>query len=180
MTNVPSDSQRRTLLQVVASMAAVGQFGISPASAATTSPAASGAAGDFDFLSGSWKIKHRQLKDNKWDLFEGEASVFAILGGVASVEELRIPDRKFSGMGLRLLDIERKLWADYWVNGKSGILNSPSWGSLRMASESGNRMISMVISLSSCAACGIRLPLNRADGIRQYRVTRVRPGKKIG
>jgi hypothetical protein len=129
MTNDPTDSQRRTLLQVVASMTAISQFGVNPANAAATDSAASGAAGDFDFLSGNWKIKHRQLKDNKWDLFEGEASVFRILGGVASVEELRIPGRKFSGMGLRLLDVERKLWADYWVNGKSGVLNPPSWGS---------------------------------------------------
>ncbi|RJG08519.1 hypothetical protein [Massilia cavernae] len=34
-------------------------------------------------------------------------------------------------MGLRLLNVERKLWADYWVNSKSGIMGpSPSWGSL--------------------------------------------------
>ncbi|UUZ55303.1 hypothetical protein LP419_05830 [Massilia sp. H-1] len=93
-------------------------------------PAASGQAGDFDFLSGSWKIKHQQLKDGKWDLFDGEATVQGILGGVASVEELRIPSRNFSGMGLRLLDVERKLWADHWVNSKNGVLNpSPTWGS---------------------------------------------------
>lgn len=45
-----------------------------------------------------------------------------ILGGVISVEERRIPARNFSGMGLRMLDVEPKLWADYWVNGKSGVL----------------------------------------------------------
>jgi hypothetical protein len=90
----------------------------------------SGKAGDFDFLSGHWKIQHRQLKDKAWDSFEGEASVHAILGGAASVEELRIPSRNFSGMGLRLLDVERKLWADYWVNSRSGVLNaSPVLGS---------------------------------------------------
>lgn len=130
MTNDPSDLRRRTLLQVAAGMAAFGQFGLNTASAAVVKPAATGAAGDFDFLSGHWKIKHRQLKDKKWDLFEGEATVFGILGGVASVEELRIPARNFSGMGLRLLDVDRKLWADYWANGKSGVLGSPpSWGS---------------------------------------------------
>ncbi|MFZ6655803.1 hypothetical protein [Undibacterium sp. TJN19] len=131
--NNPSDLQHRAVLQVAASMAAVGQFGLNTANAATvrpSMPAFTGAAGDFDFLSGNWKIKHRQLIDNKWDLFEGEASVVGTLGGIASVEELRIPDRKFNGMGLRLLDVERKLWADYWVNGKIGVLNpSPCWGS---------------------------------------------------
>jgi hypothetical protein len=56
--------------------------------------------------------------------------VHGLLKGVASVEELRIPARNFSGMGLRLLDVERKLWADFWVNSKSGVLSPPpSWGS---------------------------------------------------
>jgi hypothetical protein len=93
------------------------------------SPAATGKPGDFDFLSGSWKIKHQQLKNGEWDLFEGEATVQGILGGVASVEELRIPSRDFSGMGLRLLDVERALWSDHWVNGKNGVLNPAVWGS---------------------------------------------------
>ncbi len=45
------------------------------------------------------------------------------------MEELRIPARGFSGMGLRLLDIERRLCADFWVNAKSGVLTPPrSWG----------------------------------------------------
>ncbi len=62
--------------------------------------------------------------------FDGEATVHGILGGVASVEELRIPSRNFSGMGLRLLDVERKLWADYWVTGQGGVLSPPpTWGS---------------------------------------------------
>jgi hypothetical protein len=130
MKNDPSDVQRRNLLQIATGMAALGGLGLSPVNAATGNPAATGAAGDFDFLSGNWKIQHRQLKNKKWDLYESEATVYGILGGVASVEELRIPSRNFSGMGLRLLDIERKLWADYWVNSKSGVLGSaPAWGS---------------------------------------------------
>ena len=129
MANHPSDTQRRMLLQVAAGMAVIGQLGGGSAKAAPVAPVASGKAGDFDFLSGHWTIKHRQLKNQKWDLFDGEATVYGILGGIASVEELRIPSRNFSGMGIRLLDVERKLWADYWVNSKSGILNPPSWGS---------------------------------------------------
>ena len=101
---------------------------MSSASAAPQKPEAPGKIGDFDFLSGNWTIKHRQKKDGKWDVVEGEATVVGILGGIASVEELRIPSRNFSAMGLRLLDVERKLWADYWVNRKSGVFNRPAWG----------------------------------------------------
>ena len=129
MTNDPSDMQRRMLLQVAAGMAAIGPLGLSSASAAPAMPAATGRAGDFDFLTGEWKIGHRRLQDKQWDQFDGEATVVGLLGGIASVEELRIPSQNFSGMGMRLLDVERKSWADYWVNSKSGIMNPPSWGS---------------------------------------------------
>ncbi len=126
-----SPFQRRTLLQMAAGLAALGPLAARSASAAAAKPSATGKPGDFAFLTGNWKIKHRKLKaDKTWDLFEGEATVVELLGGIASVEELRIPARGFSGMGLRLLDVERKLWADFWVNAKSGVLTPPpSWGS---------------------------------------------------
>ena len=44
--------------------------------------------------------------------------------GIGSVEELRIPARNFSGMGLRLLDVEKRIWSDYWVNARSGVLGA--------------------------------------------------------
>lgn len=84
--------------------------------------------GDFDFLHGNWKIKHRRRKakgTEDWDEFEGEATCWTILAGVGSVEELRIPSRNFAGMGLRLLDVEKKIWNDFWVNAKSGVLTTP-------------------------------------------------------
>lgn len=87
-----------------------------------------GKPGDFDFLHGEWKISHRRLKTaggQDWDVFEGEASCWSILNGIGSIEELRIPARNFSGMGIRLLDVEKKLWSDFWVNSRSGILTSP-------------------------------------------------------
>ncbi len=85
-----------------------------------------GKPGDFDFLAGNWSIKHRRLKaPGDWDLFDGEATCWTILGGVGSVEELRIPARSFAGMGLRLLDVGNKIWSDFWVNAKSGVLTTP-------------------------------------------------------
>jgi hypothetical protein len=86
-----------------------------------------GKAGDFAFLTGEWRIHHRQpgKEGTGWIEFDGEATVYSILGGIGSVEELRIPSRGFSGMGLRLLDVEKKIWADHWVNARSGVLTAP-------------------------------------------------------
>ena len=85
-----------------------------------------GKPGDFNFLAGAWRIAHRQRKANgEWDMFDGEATCFTILGGVGSVEELRIPARNFSGMGLRMLDMDAHVWSDFWVNARSGVLTTP-------------------------------------------------------
>lgn len=88
-------------------------------------PVPPGRPGDFDFLTGEWRIANRMLDKGKWIEFPGEATVVGILGGIASIEELRIPARNFAGMGLRLLDMERKVWSDFWVNAKSGALATP-------------------------------------------------------
>jgi hypothetical protein len=86
-----------------------------------------GKPGEFDFLQGEWKISHRRQPspEAEWDTFEGEASCWTILGGIGSIEELRIPARDFAGMGLRLLDQEKKVWNDIWMNAKSGIVTGP-------------------------------------------------------
>jgi hypothetical protein len=117
-------------MQLAATMLVGTQLGLPNANAAAVKPMANGKPGDFDFLTGEWKIKNRRLRQGTWSQFEGESTVVGILAGIASVEELRIPSQNFSGMGLRLLDVERKLWADFWVNSKSGVLTPPpSWGS---------------------------------------------------
>ncbi len=84
-----------------------------------------GQPGDFDFLTGAWRIDNWSIVDGAWLAYPGEATVHAILSGVGSVEELRIPARNFSGMGLRLLDVENRIWADHWVNARSGVITTP-------------------------------------------------------
>lgn len=96
---------------------------------AAPASAAAGAVGDFDFLAGRWAIRHRKRKaggvDAPWEEFEGEATCWTVLAGAGSIEELRIPARDFSGLGIRLLDPTTKLWADYWVGGKERVIGEP-------------------------------------------------------
>jgi len=124
MTDEATPLRRRNLLQSVAGLA-IGSVALE-ATGATAGPTP-GKPGDFDFLAGSWNISHRRLKNagtSDWDEFKGEATCWTILAGVGSIEELRIPARDFSGMGLRLLDLEKRVWSDYWVNARSGVLGS--------------------------------------------------------
>jgi len=128
MTTDKSDIARRTVLQTAA-IAAIGQIIATPSTAtAAPSAQATGKPGDFNFLAGEWRIKHRRLKNEstgEWDIFEGEATCWTVLEGVASIEELRIPARNFSGMGIRLCDVEKHVWADFWINSRSGVLTPP-------------------------------------------------------
>ncbi|MBI2751064.1 MAG: hypothetical protein HYX43_17505 [Burkholderiales bacterium] len=70
MSHAAWDTQRRTLLQVAAGLATASHLGLqatttSAADGSTRSkPAATGKPGDFDFLSGNWKIKNRQFNLN--------------------------------------------------------------------------------------------------------------------
>ena len=118
---------RRTVLQGAAGLAAMPALGELIGSTAAAPGPTPGKPGDFNFLAGEWRISHRRRRAGEagWDEFPGEATCWTILGGVGSVEELRIPARDFSGMGLRLLDLEKRVWNDFWVNGKSGVLAPP-------------------------------------------------------
>jgi hypothetical protein len=119
--------ERRKWLQSMAGLATV-RLALRGSGAAASTPGVPGKPGDFDFLAGNWNISHRRLKSaqtGEWDEFKGEATCWTILAGVGSVEELRIPARDFSGMGLRLLDVEKRVWNDFWVNARSGVLTTP-------------------------------------------------------
>ena len=114
---------RRALLSATAGIALMTQS--PPLSAALAAPKPLGRPGDFDFLTGEWRIHNRFLEGDRWIEFPGEATVVGILAGICSIEELRIPARGFSGMGLRVLDVEKKIWSDHWVNAKSGVVTAP-------------------------------------------------------
>lgn len=111
--------RRRTVLKSAAGLA------VAPGLIAAAQAPVPARVGEFDFLTGEWRIQQRRLKaPGEWDVFEGEATCWSILNGVAHVEELRIPARDFSGMGLRTLDAENGVWLDYWMNAKVGVPGS--------------------------------------------------------
>ena len=95
MTGETIDALRRALLQSAAAGVALTATGLETALASTPAAAAGGAArppgkpGDFDFLSGEWKIRHRRLKkagSDDWDEFPGSLECGSHLGGVVSLD----------------------------------------------------------------------------------------------
>lgn len=92
---------------------------------ATAAAIPQGNPGDFDFLTGEWRIHNRFREGGTWIEFGGEATVMSVMGGVGSVEDLRIPARNFFGMGLRLLDMTTRIWSDHFVNQRVGAVAVP-------------------------------------------------------
>lgn len=87
--------------------------------------------GDFDFLTGEWKIHHRRLKNGTtdvWEESESGATVHRVLDGMGSIEELRKPDGSFMGMGVRVWLPQEKKWADHWTGVYNGIVNPAQKG----------------------------------------------------
>lgn len=121
-TQVQAQRENRRMLDDSMIDADTPRFDPVPALPATPTP---GKPGDFAFLDGHWRIRHLKRRATGWDRFEGEARCFSILGGIGSVEELLIPARDFSGLGLRMLDVEKRQWSDHWVNAKSGVVGAP-------------------------------------------------------
>lgn len=87
--------------------------------------------GDFDFLAGEWRIHHRQLKDastGQWHEYDSTATVHRVLDGMGSIEELRKPDGRYLGMGVRVWHPEEAMWADHWTSAANGVVNAPQMG----------------------------------------------------
>jgi hypothetical protein len=87
--------------------------------------------GDFDFLTGEWRIRHLRLKDgskDEWHRFDSGATVHRVLNGMGSVEELRKADGSDMGMGVRVWLPQEKQWADHWTGAGNGVVNPPQKG----------------------------------------------------
>lgn len=81
---------------------------------------------DFDFEIGSWKVKHRRLKErlagsDDWEEFEGTADMRPVLGGNGNVEDnvLEFPGGTCRAIALRTFDPMSNTWAIWWLSSDS-------------------------------------------------------------
>ncbi|MFZ6639102.1 DUF1579 domain-containing protein [Undibacterium sp. TC4M20W] len=80
---------------------------------------------DFDFFIGSWKVKHRRLKERlancqDWLEFDGNTTVSKILGGAGNVDDnlLDMPGGAYRAATLRSFDVEKGIWSIWWLDGR--------------------------------------------------------------
>jgi len=99
--------------------------------------AAAEAPGDFDFLYGSWRVRHRRLKarlagSNEWQEFGGTCVCQSLMGGLGNVDDnwLDLPAGAYRAIGVRAYDPKTRQWAIWWVDGRTphGPLDPPVSG----------------------------------------------------
>lgn len=81
---------------------------------------------DFDFLIGTWQVRHRRLNArlvgcSEWTEFLGTSSTRKILDGFGNVEDnvLYFPDGEVKAAAFRSFDPQQQKWAIWWLDGRA-------------------------------------------------------------
>ena len=88
---------------------------------------------DFDFLAGEWVVENRYLRsrltgDDVWEEFPARARCELRMGSLANVDEIHFPTRGFTGMTLRLFDVQERRWSIHWTDSRRAVLYPPVRG----------------------------------------------------
>jgi hypothetical protein len=101
-------------------------------------PAPADGRNDFDFLIGSWRVKHRRLKarlagSNDWLAFEGWCQCRKTMGGLGNVDDnlLNLPDGAYAAVGLRRFDQTLNRWSIWWLDARYPGIEPPVHGGFR-------------------------------------------------
>ncbi len=83
-------------------------------------------AADFDFLVGSWTVRHRRLKARlanctEWEEFNGASTLWPLLGGAGNVDDnvLELPGGTYRAATFRSYDPKTGQWAIWWMDGRN-------------------------------------------------------------
>jgi hypothetical protein len=92
-----------------------------------------GGAHDFDYFEGAWTTTQRRLKtrgvgSTEWEEFPATLCMALHLEGIATVDEIWFPTKKWAGLTLRAFDLEKRQWSVYWISSERGKLESPVLG----------------------------------------------------
>ena len=79
---------------------------------------------DFDFEFGTWKVRHRRLKERlagctDWEEFSGTSQTQPVLGGNGNIEDnlLHFPSGAYRAIAVRSYDAGTRTWAIWWLSG---------------------------------------------------------------
>lgn len=133
---------------LILTLAAVTTFACASSPPAPGAPAASsvrshvvpptGDVHDFEYFAGGWRTVQRRLRTrgadaSDWEEFPATLCMTPYLGGAATVDQIDFPTKGWSGLTLRTFDLKKRQWSIYWVNSRTGILDTPVVGGFQGA-----------------------------------------------
>lgn len=78
---------------------------------------------DWDWLMGSWTVKHRRLKarlagSTEWQEFNGSSTVWSTLASAGTIDDnvIEIPGGTYRAVGIRAYDPKTSLWSIWWLD----------------------------------------------------------------
>ena len=81
---------------------------------------------DFDFLFGTWTVRHRRLAkrlvgSDVWEEFTGTSTTTPVMGGFGNIEDnvLEFPGGSYRAIALRSFNAASGLWAIWWLDGRA-------------------------------------------------------------
>ena len=81
---------------------------------------------DFDLFFGTWRARHRRLKERladntEWTEFDGTSTMHRLLGGYGNLDDnvFYLPGGTYRGVSLRAFDPGSKRWAIWWLDGRA-------------------------------------------------------------
>lgn len=88
---------------------------------------------NFDFFVGTWTTRQRRLRTvlddcEEWYSFDGVTRCWSVFDGAGNIDEVRFPERGFSGLTVRLYNAETDEWSLYWANSTTGLAMPPVVG----------------------------------------------------
>ena len=83
-------------------------------------------AHDWDWLEGSWNVRHRRLKERltgctEWQEFDGTCRMVRTLAGFGNMDDnwLDLPSGEYRAMGIRAFNPETRQWSIWWLDERS-------------------------------------------------------------
>lgn len=78
---------------------------------------------DWDWLVGSWTVRHRRLKarlagSTEWEEFNGSSRLWLTLNGHGTIDDnvIEIPSGTYRAMGVRAFNPATRKWAIWWLD----------------------------------------------------------------
>ncbi|HYE44973.1 MAG TPA: NIPSNAP family protein [Caulobacter sp.] len=93
---------------------------------------------DFDFLIGSWRVRHRRLKarlagSSDWAPFEGWCQCRKTMGGLGNADDnlLNLPEGAYAAYGVRRFDPKLNRWSIWWLDARYPNIEPPVHGGFK-------------------------------------------------